>query len=180
MPGSLGRFAATWGAVGLCALLVYAIVRLSFVVADGWETAWQPRHVVIAVVNAVFMVWSEGYRGFQRRFSPRSAARVKWLRHHATPLRAVLAPLFVMGYFDSPRRRLFGVYGLTLGIAVAIVVIHALAQPWRAALDIGVVLGLTWGLATFLVALRRAFVALGYPVSPETASFGTNDSTNSR
>ena len=165
---ALGLVAAVWGAFGLCALLVYAVVRLSFVVADGWDAAWLPRHVAVAVVNAVFMAWSEGYRGFQQRFSPRSAARVKWLRRNATPLRAVLAPLFVMGYFDAPRRRLIGVYGLTVGIVVAIVAIHQLAQPWRAALDIGVVLGLCWGLASFLVALRTAFAAPGYPVSPET------------
>ena len=180
MRGALGPFAAAWGAAGLCALLAYAIVRLSFVVAAGWEEAWQPRHAVVAVVNAVFMAWSEGYRGFQQRFSPRSAARVKWLRHHATPLRAVLAPLFVMGYFDAPRRRLLGVYGLTLGVVVAIVVIHALAQPWRAALDIGVVLGLGWGLASFLIALRSAFGAPGYPVSPETLRFGTDESAKPR
>lgn len=180
MRRGLGRFAAIWGAVGLCALLVYAIARLSVVIAAGWEEAWQPRHVVVAVVNAVFMAWSEGYRGFQQRFSPRSAARVKWLRHHATPLRALLAPLFVMGYFDAPRRRLLGAYGLTLGIVVAIVAIHALSQPWRAALDIGVVLGLSWGLATFLAALRSAFAAPGYPVSPETASCATDESALSR
>ena len=66
----------------------------------------------------------------------------------------------------APRRRL----ALTAAIVVAIVVIHALAQPLRAALDIGVVLGLTWGLASFLISLKRAFAAPGYPTSPQVAS----------
>ena len=167
---TLGLFAAAWGALGLSALLVYAIARLGLVVAAGLEAAWQPWHVAVALANAVFMAWSEGYRGFQLGFSPRSAARVKWLRHNPTPVRAVLAPLFVMGYFNAPPRRLVIVWALTAAIVVAIVVIHALAQPLRAALDIGVVLGLTWGLASFLISLKRAFAAPGYPTSPQVAS----------
>ena len=111
------------------------------------------------LANAAFMAWSEGYRGFQLGFSPRSAARVKWLRHNPNLVRTVLAPLFVMGYFNAPPRRLVAVWALTAAIVVAIVVIHALDQPLRAALDIGVVLGLTWGLASFLISLKRTFAA---------------------
>lgn len=170
----LGLFAAAWGALGLCALLIYAIVRLGLVVVGGLQAVWQPWHVAVALANAAFMAWSEGYRGFQLGFSPRSAARVKWLRHHPTLVRTVLAPLFVMGYFDTTRRRLIAVWVLTAGIVVAIVVIHALAQPLRAALDIGVVLGLTWGLASFLISLRRAFVADGYPTSPQIGTASVN------
>ena len=166
----LGLFAAAWGALGLCALLICAIVRLGFVVVSGFEAAWQPWHVAVALANAAFMAWSEGYRGFQLGFSPRSAARVKWLRHNPNLVRTVLAPLFVMGYFNAPPRRLVAVWALTAAIVVAIVVIHALAQPLRAALDIGVVLGLTWGLASFLISLKRAFAASGYPTSPQVAS----------
>lgn len=167
---ALGLFAAAWGALGLCALLVYAIARLGFVVAAGLEAAWQPWHVAVALANAVFMAWSEGYRGFQLGFSPRSAARVKWLRHNPNLVRTVLAPLFVMGYFNAPPRRLVAVWALTAAIVVAIVVIHALAQPLRAALDIGVVLGLTWGLASFLISLKRTFAVAGYPTSPQVVS----------
>ena len=167
---ALGLFAAAWGALGLCALLVYAIARLGFIVAAGLEAAWQPWHVAVALANAVFMAWSEGYRGFQLGFSPRSAARVKWLRHNPNLVRTVLAPLFVMGYFNAPPRRLVVVWALTAAIVVAIVIIHALAQPLRAALDIGVVLGLTWGLASFLISLKRTFAVAGYPTSPQVAS----------
>ena len=166
---ALGLFAAAWGAIGLCALLLYAIVRLCLVIAVGLEAVWQPWHVAVAFANAVFMAWSEGYRGFQLGYSPRSAARVKWLRHHPTAIRAVLAPLFVMGYFNAPWRRLAVVWGMTAAIVVAIVVIHALAHPLRAALDIGVVLGLSWGLVSFLISLRRTFAASGYPTSPQVA-----------
>lgn len=166
-PSPLGVAAALWGALGVAALLVYAIVRLAGVVVVGFEQPWQWPHVAVAVGNGVFMAWSEGYRGFQQRFSPRSAARVKWLLHQPSTLRAALAPLFVMAYFDAPRRLKTGVYALTAGIVLAIVVIHALPQPWRAALDIGVVLGLAWGLTSFAVALWRTLRSGTYPASPE-------------
>ena len=163
----LGIVAASWGAAGLVALLAYAIQRLAGVVAQGLEHSWAWPHVAVAVVNALFMAWSEGYRGFQQAFSPRSAARVKWLAQHASPGQALLAPLFVMGYFGATRRRMAGVYLLTGFVVVAIVVIHYLPQPWRAALDVGVVIGLAWGLVSFLVALWRTLSAERFLVSPE-------------
>ena len=145
----------------MIALLAFAVVRLSGVVWDGLQAPWQWHHVGVAVGNAVFMAWSEGYRGFQRGFSPRSAARVRWLLAHPSLRNASLAPLFVMGYLDSTRRRKIVVYLLTLGIVAAIIAIQALPQPWRAALDVGVVIGLTWGMVSFVWSL---FAALRAPV----------------
>lgn len=165
----LGIVAACWATLGICGLLLFAIVRLSMVVMDGAASSWDWRHWAVAAANAAFMAWSEGYRGFQLRFSPRSAARVKWLLHHASGLSTVLAPVFAMGYFNATPRRMAGVYGLTVFVVGAIVVVHALPQPWRAALDIGVVIGLAWGAVSFLWSLKRTLATPGFPVSPELA-----------
>lgn len=165
----LGVVAACWATVGLSGLLLFAIVRLSMVVAEGAVVPWDWRHWAVAAVNAAFMAWSEGYRGFQLKFSPRSAARVKWLLHHASGLSTLFAPVFAMGYFNATPRRMVGVYGLTVFVLGAILVVHALPQPWRAALDIGVVIGLAWGVASFLWSLKRTFATPGFPVSPELA-----------
>lgn len=167
-----GWATAFWGAAGLTALLAYAIVRLLGVIADGWAVPWEWPHWAVAGVNAVFMAWSEGYRGFQLRFSPRCAVRVKWLARNPAPLRGLLAPLFVMGFFGAERRRVIATSVLALAIVVAIVVVHALPHPWRAALDIGVVIGLAWGLATFGWWLWRVFTVPGFPVSPEVPAAG--------
>ena len=166
-PSACGLAAAVWGAAGLAGLLAFAVARLLGVVAEGWAVPWDWAHWTVAGGNAVFMAWSEGYRGFQLRFSPRCAARVKWLAHNPTVVRGLLAPLFVMAFFAAPRGRVIGTWVLTIAIVVAIVVVHALPHPWRAALDIGVVIGLCWGLATFAWWLPRVFLARGYPVSPE-------------
>lgn len=162
-----GIVASVWGAAGLAGLLLFAVARLLGVIAAGWAVPWDWSHWTVAGVNAVFMAWSEGYRGFQLRFSPRCAARVKWLAHNPSPVRVLLAPLFVMAFFGAPRGRVIATWVLTIAIVIAIVVVHALAQPWRAALDIGVVIGLCWGLATFGLWLWRVFSAPDYPVSPE-------------
>ena len=161
--------AAAWGAVGFAGLLAFAVVRLLGVIASGAAETWHWTHWAVTTVNAVFMAWSEGYRGFQLRFSPRAAARVKWLAHDPTIVQGLLAPLFVMAYFGAPRGRVVATWVLTVAIVVAIVVVHSLPQPWRAALDVGVVIGLVWGLATFGWWLWRVFTAPGYPVSPEVA-----------
>ena len=162
-----GVIAAVWGAAGLMALLGFAVVRLAAVVLDGLDADWQRMHVAVAAANAVFMAWSEGYRGFQLRFSPRGAARVKWLLENPSAVRVALAPLFVLGYFGAPRGRIVATYALTLGIVVAIVLVHALPQPWRAALDIGVVIGLAWGMASFGWSLLAVLGPRQAPVSPE-------------
>lgn len=135
---------------------MYAVYRLCGVVVAGLEWSWGWEHVAVAGVNAVFMAWSEGWRGFQRSFSPRVGARLKWLRENPSTVRVVFAPLFAMGYFGATRERLIGIYALTAGIGVLIAVVHLLPQPWRAALDIGVVLGLTWGIVSTLACACRA------------------------
>ena len=153
-----GIAGAVWGLTGFIGVLVYAVVRLSNVVVAGFDVAWDWHHVSVAIANAVFMAFSEGFRGFQQGFSPRVAARLKCLLEHPSPRRVVLAPLYAMGYFEATRRRLIGVYALTAGIVVLVFVVHLLPQPWRAALDIGVVIGLSWGIVSTLGCAWRALL----------------------
>lgn len=132
----------------------------------GLEHPWAWQHVAVAVANAVFMAWSEGWRGFQQSFSPRVAARLEWLRNNPSAARVALSPLFAMGYFGATRERLIGIYALTAGIVVLIVVVHVLPQPWRAALDIGVVIGLSWGIVSTLACAWRVFNGGRVAVAP--------------
>ena len=169
LRAALGVVAAAWGALGVIGLLLFAVARLLGVVGAGWEVPWHWPHWTVAVVNGVFMAWSEGHRGFGQQFSPRTAARVRWLRDNPTGLRGLLAPLFVMAFFAAPRRRVVGTWALTAAIVIAIVAVHALPQPWRAALDVGVVIGLCWGLATFGWSLWRALRDACYATSPEVS-----------
>jgi hypothetical protein len=60
-----------------------------------------------------------------------------------------------MGFFHATHRRMITSYTLTGGIVVLIILVRMTPQPWRGIIDLGVVLGLVWGmLAIVLFAIR--------------------------
>lgn len=136
-----------WAAVGLTALLGIAIVRLGAQTVEALTMSLEPQHWALLLVNIVFMAYTEGYRGFQLRFSPRFARRAWRLNQPGAPAWARLAaPLYAMGYFYAPARVVVTAWLLTAMIIVFVVAFRYLPQPWRGLLDAGVVVGLTWGL----------------------------------
>lgn len=161
-----GKLAALWGGFGVVAILVYAIWRITphaWQAIDGGMNIWQ---WLILLANVVFMAWSEGYRGFQNRFSPRVAARTLYLQRNPGIITGWFAPLFVIGYFHADRRTLWLAWIGTLAIVVLVLLVHQLPQPWRGILDAGVVVGLSWGLASLLVSFQRTFATGEYERNP--------------
>ncbi|MEW6446184.1 MAG: hypothetical protein ACOZAQ_07920 [Pseudomonadota bacterium] len=144
----LGRIAAFWGLVGVSLLIGWAVVRLTPVAMDAWNMPWGLAEWLLAVPWLVFMLVGEGYRGFQKGFAPRVAARARYLREqeHPRPLHVLLAPLFCMGFIHATRKRRMVSFAVTSGIVVLILLVRMLPQPWRGIVDLGVVAGLAWGL----------------------------------
>lgn len=151
----LGSVAAIWGVSGAIAILAYAIVRMARHTMEGFAYPWGIQHYVVLIPWAIFMAYSEGYRGFQRAFSPRVAARAVYLRDHATMPRLFFAPLFCLSFFHAPRRRRITVVVLMLMIAMIVVLFQYIPQPWRGILDLGVVIGLSWGILATLIYLVK-------------------------
>ncbi len=146
-----GTAAALWGFLGVVALLGRGIWRLvppalEILRADLTPLTWAATACWIA-----FMAYSEGYRGFQRSFSPRVVARAVELARAPTVLRAVLAPLYCMSLFAAARRRMIVGWCLLVGIVILVLAVSRLAQPWRGIVDAGVVVGLSWGLVSLVV-----------------------------
>ena len=139
------RIAALWGIGGFILLLVYAVVRLYSKSIAAFEFSFSWYHWLAFGLNIVFMAYSEGYKGFQNSYSPRVAARAKYLAAHAKPYQSLLAPLFCMGFFDAPKRRRISALMLTIMIVILIIIFQRFPQPWRGILDAGVVVGLSWG-----------------------------------
>jgi hypothetical protein len=109
----------------------------------------------------------EGYRSFQKGLSARVVARAKYLgqdpnwRHH------LLAPLFCLGYFyATPKRKrtAYTVLGMIIGF---IWLVRQLDQPWRGIVDVGVIVGFSWGLGSFIWYGVQAFTKPDFNVSPE-------------
>ncbi len=149
-PTHVRIVAASWGVVGVLATLVEAIARLTYVAWQGLRDA--PAHVLaFTAVWCAMNAYAEGYRGFQKRFVPRAVERAFELEG----TRAVLAPLVCLGLVFVPGPELRRGWALLLTIVALVVAVRHLPQPWRGAIDAGVVVGLAWG----AVALAAAFVA---------------------
>ena len=140
------RLAPWWAIAGFSLLLLLAMYRLTRIALDGLEGPLQPVHWAVLVLFCLFMAYSEGYRGFQRRFSPRFAGRTVALREAATALQVLLAPFYAMSLFSAPRRQLVTAWLLTALIVALVITFRFIPQPWRGLLDAGVVVGLGWGL----------------------------------
>ena len=167
IPLDGSRRQTRWGVAGVVAVLVYAVFRLTAISIEAFDHAFAWRHWVLLIGNTAFMAYSEGYRGFQRGYSPRIVARAAALIETPSPLRVALAPLFCMGYFHTTRRRLIAAYVLTVGVVALIVLFQYIPQPWRGILDAGVVVGLSWGVASIAAFAARAWLGPGLDHSAE-------------
>lgn len=146
-----------WGVLGALGSVSSAVYRLSPMI---WDAAVHPDagwlHVVAGLFWVGFMAYAEGYRGFQKRFSPMVVARGLHLIEHPRPLHVLLAPVFCIGLFHATTRRLKLSWGVMSVVVVLVMIVRQLPQPWRGVVDAGVVVGLTWGIVATLVFLVRA------------------------
>ena len=163
----VGVLGAAWGILGVTGLLAAAICRLTPIALAAYEGTLSRGQWWIAGLYCVAMLYAEGYRGFQLRFSPRTASRIRYLRDRPRLLHSLLAPLFAMGFFHATRRTRITAFALTTGIVVLVLLVHQLDQPWRGIVDSGVVLGLTWGVLSLLWWTVLALTATDFDVSPE-------------
>ena len=169
MQKTLGKLGAVWGVTGVTVMLIFATVRLGETALEAMVGPLTGLQWTLLIVNVLFMAHAEGYKGFQKNFSPRVVARAKHVLTHPSIANVVLAPLFCMGFFNAPRKRLIVTYAVTLGIVALVVVFRMLPQPWRGILDAGVVVGLTWGAISILAFAGRALSGRDGDVSPELA-----------
>lgn len=155
-PPGLGLLGAVWGVGGFLWLMVSAVLRLLPPALEALSTPLLPVHWVSVVVMTLGMLYSEGYRGFQRSFAPRFAARSRYLRTHPRWRDVLLAPLFCVGYYHASRGRMVASWCLTLGIVGLVLLVHRMPPPWRGLVDVAVVGGLVWGIVATGVAVARA------------------------
>ena len=162
-----GTVRALWGLAGVILLLGSAVYRLTPLAVQAWSYDLRWYHWMFFALVLLFMAYAEGYRAFQQGFSPRVAARARYLRTHRNVLHAFLAPLFCMGYFHAPKRRRVTSISVTAGIIILIILVRLLPQPWRGMVDAGVVVGLAWGMISLLLFSFQAFTAERFNYSPE-------------
>lgn len=156
-----------WAIIGVSALLVRAIMPLSSRALESLRMELSAFQWTVLIGFALFMMLAEGYRGFQKKFSPRTAARIRFLNENPTGLRVALAPFFAMGFFDANRKTRLTAWILSVGIICLVLLVSLCSQPWRGIIDCGVVLGLSWGLISFWIFTFNALTNKDYPHSPQ-------------
>jgi hypothetical protein len=75
-----------------------------------------------------------------------------------------------MAYIGATRKRRAIAWGVTLGVAVLVILVRRFAQPWRGIVDAGVVVGLAWAVVAIAWFAVRALQGHAPPASPELAS----------
>ncbi len=165
-----------WGAGAIVLSLLDAIHRLGrFVVEGVTQGLMTPFMLTATVVWCVVIVYFEGIRGFKRALAPRIAARLWLLAQHGSYTQKLLAPLHALSLFDStPRRKRISWALLTFVIAM-ILIVRKLPQPYRASVDLGVVLALGLGVWTIVHECILAVRNKGGRVDAEMMSLATSD-----
>lgn len=155
-----------WGIAGVVALLGDAIWRLAPLALDAIARGFTPVEIAVGATWIAIAAYAEGYRGFQRQFSPRVVARAIHLTAHPRPLFVAVAPLYCMGLVHATRRRLVTSWTLTASIIVLVVLVRYLGR-WRGIVDAGVVIGLGWGIVAIFYYVGVAAAGRPLPVSPD-------------
>ncbi len=158
--------AAWWGVVGVLLLLADAIWRLWPKAVEALRGPLDAVEWVGLVGVVTFMGAVEGYRGFQKAFSPRVAARALVVEDLGLGAK-LLAPLFVMALFNATPKRLVVSWGLVVFIVALVIGVCYLEQPWRGIVDAGVIVGLTWGAVSIVVFAAKAARGTLGDVDPE-------------
>lgn len=143
-----------WGVLGVAAYLSYGVKKVIPIVREGVGAMTSPWHWVLLAATLGFFAYVEGYKGFQLGFAPRVVSRA-WALSTLPDGKStgdklwhkVLAPAFCIGYFHGTRKRVVSSWLVTSIIFCVVVAVKRLANPYRAILDAGVIVGLLWGSA---------------------------------
>ncbi len=157
----------SWGLGGILYVLIVGVLGLWVRADEALRMDLSAVHWAFTIPWVVFMAYSEGHRGFHRSFSPRVVARAWALGRNPLPLRVALAPLFCMGFFHGTSRRILVSWLLSLFIVVLVLVVRLLPQPWRGLVDLGVVVGLSWGSVSIAYLTLQSVLAGGTDVDPQ-------------
>lgn len=166
---SIGYLGVAWAVIGLTLIFISAIIRIAPHPIEAIRSGLSFGEWVTLLIWCAFMLFAEGYRGFQKQFSPRFASRALYLFNNPYRSHLFFAPLFCIGYIYATRKRKLSAWLLSLGIIFLVVGVSHIAQPWRGIIDIGVIIGLVYGLVSVHYFCIRAIITHDSSVNPEVA-----------
>jgi len=164
---TMALFGSLWGSLGVVYILAKAIKRVLPIALQpfGGESAalvLTPFQWSMYAVSCLFFAYAEGYKGFQRKFSPlvvkRSFSLVIGTRQGNNLLNYALAPLYSMGLMNATKKRMITSWAVSLGVTSLVVLVKKLSPVWRCVLDAGVVVGLSYGSLSILAIYLKSIM----------------------
>ena len=135
---------------GVIAIFSSAIYRLYPHVHESISYEFSILNWIVLTAYLLIMIIGKGYFALHRGFVPRVISRSELLIENGNLFDILLAPLYCMGFFKAPRKRMIISYVMISFIVTFIVSASKISQPWRGIIDLGVVIGLSLGILSLL------------------------------
>lgn len=152
-----------WGVAQVVSVLANAIKRLLPIALQPLQqNDLSAPQWALYVAWCAYMVYAEGYRAFQQKFSPMVVDRAYGIVDRANVFNTLLAGPYAMGLFGAEKKRMIVSWAITAGVFSLVKVVKYLPYPYRSIVDGGVVCGLSYG-AVSIVALTVKKLLLRAP-----------------
>ena len=136
---------------GVIAIFSSAIYRLYPHVKKSMSYEFSTLNWIVLAAYLIVMIVGKGYFALHRGFVPRVVNRSELLVENGNLLDRLFAPLYCMGFFKAPKKRLIISYSMLLLIITFIASASKISQPWRGIIDLGVVIGLSLGILSLVI-----------------------------
>lgn len=141
-----------WGVAQVVSVLANAIKRLLPIALQPLQqNDLSAPQWALYVAWCAYMVYAEGYRAFQQKFSPMVVDRAYGIVDRANVFNTLLAGPYAMGLFGAEKKRMIVSWAITAGVFSLVKVVKYLPYPYRSIVDGGVVCGLSYGAVSIVV-----------------------------
>ena len=148
-----------WGVMQVVSILANAIKRLiPIAIQPILQQDFQPFHWALYISWSAYMLYTEGYKAFQLKFSPLVVQRAFSLIENPSFFNYVFAGPYSMGLFGASRKRMIISWSITAGVFSLVKLVKMLPYPYRSIVDAGVVAGLSYGAISILVIAGKALL----------------------
>lgn len=166
-----------WGVLQVVSILANALKRLiPIAIQPLVQQDISLVHWIVYGMWCLYMMYAEGYKAFQLKFSPMVVSRAFSLVDKPSIINVLLAGPYSMGLFGASRKRMIVSWSITAGVFSLVKVVKMLPYPYRSIIDAGVVAGLSYGTASIALLAARQLLG-GHVAAPEESESASADKT---
>jgi len=145
------KFIIIYSIGGVILIFSSAIFRLLPHVLEGFTYQFSNLQWIVLIFYLLIMIVGKGFFALHRGFVPRVIKRSDQIVENGKLIDRILAPLYCMGFFNAPMKRMLISYVMIFFIVSFIVNASRISQPWRGIIDLGVIVGLSLGIISLIL-----------------------------